>query len=219
MVDLVNIWIQGDFVIKAVAIILLFMSISTWSVIVFAAIKIIKFKKQKRDAYAFWFAKSLENFKFSDELSPWKELVNRGIYAAKGYDSCGINSPNDKAEWILKELYVVIDKFATDHSYGLNLLSSIGATSPFIGLLGTVWGIYHTLLILGIGSTGVDQIAAPIGEALVMTAFGLAVAIPAVLANNTLIGYNRKNLDALEFFSKELQIFLVTGQRPQKNVK
>ena len=95
------------------------------------------------------------------------------------------------------------------------MLSSIGATSPFVGLFGTVWGIYHTLMALsGGGQMTIDQVAGPIGEALVMTAFGLFVAIPAVLGNNAISGGNSARLEEMGMFAQDIQTFLVTGQRP-----
>jgi biopolymer transport protein ExbB len=97
---------------------------------------------------------------------------------------------------------------------GLTLLASIGSTAPFVGLFGTVWGIYHALIAIGgNGRVSIDKVAGPVGEALIMTGAGLAVAIPAVLAYNALTRINRLQLAKMDTFSDELYLFLTTGSR------
>lgn len=217
--SLISIWAHGDLVTHTVAIILLVMSIASWTAIAIGVCRQRKFKHQRGIVRSFWAKPSLEDAvaHVKDDSSPWKLLALEGQYAAQGFNACGqeAHNPNARADWIVRGLAKVIDKVAFYQSYGLVLLSSIGATAPFIGLFGTVWGIYHTLIALsGGGQMTIDQVAGPIGEALVMTAFGLIVAIPAVLGNNAIANSNRRNIQELSMFAQDLQTYLVTGQRP-----
>lgn len=217
--SLASIWMHGDIVTHAVALILLFMSILSWTAIVLGIFRQHKFKKQRNIADKFWTKESFDESvnSIADNSSPWKMLAIEGKYAVHGFNSGGYQTqnPNTIGDWIMRGQMNVLDRVTFYQNYGLVLLSSIGATAPFIGLLGTVWGIYHTLITLsGGGQMSIDQVAGPIGEALVMTAFGLVVAIPAVLGNNAITSCNRRNLQELDIFAQDLQAFLVTGQRP-----
>ena len=217
--SLMHIWEHGDFVTHAVAIILLIMSVASWTAIALGVFRQKKFKRPRAVIRSFWTKSTLEEgiAHIRDDSSPWKILALEGQYAAQGFAVCAQepHTPNARADWIVRSLANVIDKIAVYQSYGLVLLSSIGATAPFVGLFGTVWGIYHTLIALsGGGQMTIDQVAGPIGEALVMTAFGLVVAIPAVLGNNAIANSNRRNLQELGTFAQDIQAFLVTGQRP-----
>jgi biopolymer transport protein ExbB len=107
-----------------------------------------------------------------------------------------------------------IDEFTARLQSGLAILASVGSTAPFIGLFGTVWGIYHALVAIGTsGQASIDKVAGPIGEALIMTAFGLAVAIPAVLGYNALVRGNKGMLNGLNSFAHDLHAYFVTGAR------
>ena len=117
--------------------------------------------------------------------------------------------------WLSSNLKAELDKVVSDLQKGLAFLASTGATAPFIGLFGTVWGIYHALMTIGSsGSASIDQVAGPIGEALVMTGLGLAVAIPAVLGYNALSKSNKDLLLQLRRFSDDLHTFLIQNERP-----
>ena len=217
--NLMSIWGHGDAVTHTVAIILLLMSVASWTVIVIGIVRQQKFKKNRTRSSYFWkkntFDESVNNI--HDNSSPWKQIALEGKYASHGFNATAVDSqnPNAHADWIIRSMGNVLDKVSYYQSYGLVLLSSIGATAPFVGLFGTVWGIYHTLIALsGGGQMSIDQVAGPIGEALVMTAFGLVVAIPAVLGNNAIANCNRRNLQELGMFAQDLQTYLVTGQRP-----
>lgn len=217
--NLMSIWEHGDAVTHSVAIILLLMSIASWTVIVIGIARQQKFKRNRANANFFWENKSFDESvdRIQDASSPWKELALEGQYASHGFSTTAADTqnPNARADWIIRSLANVLDKVSYYQSYGLVLLSSIGATAPFVGLFGTVWGIYHTLIALsGGGQMSIDQVAGPIGEALVMTAFGLVVAIPAVLGNNAIANCNRRNLQQLGMFAQDVQTYLVTGQRP-----
>ena len=193
--NLISIWAHGDIISHAVAVILLLMSIISWTIMGISFLRQKKFKLQRRVAKNFWRNNSLEESiaSIADDF----------------------RDPNAKADWIVRSLANALDKMANSQNKGLTMLSSIGATSPFVGLFGTVWGIYHTLMALsGGGQMTIDQVAGPIGEALVMTAFGLFVAIPAVLGNNAISGGNSARLEEMGMFAQDIQTFLVTGQRP-----
>jgi biopolymer transport protein ExbB len=118
------------------------------------------------------------------------------------------------SEWMARSIKNKIDSLATSLQKGLTFLGSTGATAPFIGLFGTVWGIYHALIsISSSGSAQIDQVAGPIGEALIMTALGLAVAIPAVLGFNAINRANKLFIADLNRFGNDLLAYFVTGAR------
>nr|WP_290575874.1 MotA/TolQ/ExbB proton channel family protein [Ketobacter sp.] len=116
------------------------------------------------------------------------------------------------ADWLTTSLRGSIDESAERLQRGLSILASVGSTAPFIGLFGTVWGIYHALVGIGVsGQASIDKVAGPVGEALIMTAFGLAVAIPAVLGYNALQRQNKLILGRLNRFAHQLHAFFLTG--------
>lgn len=119
------------------------------------------------------------------------------------------------AEFLTRTLNNAIDREAADSEYGLTVLASAGSAAPYIGLFGTVWGIYHALVQIGLSGQGtLDKVAGPVGEALIMTALGLAVAIPAVLAYNALSRRNRMWLSRLEGFAHDLYVLLTVKNGP-----
>ena len=216
--NLADIWSRGDFVSHCVAVILLIMSVMSWALIAYGLIRHFRLKRQRSQIEAFWAAEGIDDAirAIPDPASPWREIAMQGREALEAYRRSSAEGPvNEAADWVINALGTTIDRLGSRFSKGLATLSSIGATAPFIGLLGTVWGIYHTLLSLsGGGVMTIDQVAGPIGEALVMTAFGLFVAIPAVLGNNAIAGSNRHWLEELGVFAGDLDRFLLTGQRP-----
>ena len=120
----------------------------------------------------------------------------------------------DASDWISRSLRNSIDATTGKLQSGLAILASVGSTAPFVGLFGTVWGIYHALVAIGTsGQSTIDKVAGPIGEALIMTALGLAVAIPAVLGYNALVRGNKSILIKLNSFAHDLHAYFVTGAR------
>jgi len=120
----------------------------------------------------------------------------------------------DVSDWIERSLRKSVDDFTARAQGGLSVLASVASTAPFVGLFGTVWGIYHALLGIGAaGQVSIDQVAGPIGEALIMTALGLLVAIPAVLGYNALVRGNKGILHQLNRFAHDLHAYFVTGAR------
>jgi len=223
---------EGGAVSIAVAAGLLAMSIGSWSLMV---IKAIQARRLKNSSAAFltrfWQASSStlssmatvmsEDFKKAE--NPFARLALQGISAAdhhqrytaqrvKNDGNTTLQEYSRHDEFIAQALRRVIGQEAMQMETGLTLLASVGSIAPFIGLFGTVWGIYHALGTIAVGGQAtVDKVAGPVGEALIMTAFGLAVAIPAVLAYNTLVRDNRLLMGELETFAHDLHTYLTTG--------
>lgn len=214
-----NVWIQGDFVTRATAALLLAMSLASWIVIVIKALDIVKFKKRAREARGFWhsedFAAGLDKLQ-GDASNPFRYLALEGREATQHHRNtqAHLHDSLDVSDWVTRCLRNCIDEFTARLQSGLAILASVGSTAPFIGLFGTVWGIYHALVAIGAsGQSTIDKVAGPIGEALIMTALGLAVAIPAVLGYNALVRGNRHILNSLNSFAHDLHAYFVTGAR------
>ena len=217
---LMNVWAQGDWVTKAVALILLLMSLASWMVIIIKALDIMKYKRLASEVDAFWkssdFAKGIANLSAGAD-NPLRQLAQQGIEAAshvEGHTNPQLHDSFDVSDWITRSLRNTLDEFTGKLQSGLAILASVGSTAPFVGLFGTVWGIYHALLGIGMaGQATIDKVAGPIGEALIMTALGLAVAIPAVLGYNALVRGNKSVLLKLNRFAHDLHAYFVTGAR------
>ncbi|MBI5907592.1 MAG: MotA/TolQ/ExbB proton channel family protein [Polaromonas sp.] len=215
---LLSVWTQGDFVTRAVALLLLGMSLATWIIILIKTLDLIRYKKIADDANDFWhsedFAAGLSKLG-SDPSNPFRLLVIAGREATAHHRSAmQLHGALDVSDWVTRSLRNTMDEFTSRLQSGLAILASVGSTAPFIGLFGTVWGIYHALLSIGTaGQATIDKVAGPIGEALVMTALGLAVAIPAVLGYNALVRGNKGVLQKLNRFAHDLHAYFVTGAR------
>ncbi|KAF1049603.1 MotA/TolQ/ExbB proton channel family protein [Xylophilus sp.] len=214
-----HVWTQGDFVTKAVAVLLLGMSLASWIVIIVKALDIVKFKKFARHSDNFWhsedFATGLGKLG-KDPANPFLALALEGREATAHHRNtkAHLHDSLDVSDWITRSLRNTIDEFTARLQSGLAVLASVGSTAPFVGLFGTVWGIYHALLSIGTaGQATIDKVAGPIGEALIMTALGLAVAIPAVLGYNALVRGNKSILGKLNSFAHDLHAYFVTGAR------
>lgn len=216
-----SLWQQSDFVIKSVAGVLLIMSVLTWSILISKWVTQIKLLKLSAKLPAFWAATDINQglAKLNNQLSydPFFSLVQAGVMAKSQHqdNSAALTHSLPLAEWISTSLQLSLEQSSERAQKGLTTLASIGATAPFVGLFGTVWGIYHALIKIGAtGKAGIDQLAGPVGEALVMTAFGLLVAIPAVLAYNALTRSNRKLASRLNGFAQQLNGYLLMGSVP-----
>jgi biopolymer transport protein ExbB len=215
---LINLWNQGDLVTRGVALLLLLMSLSTWVVIIVKAIDLRKYAVQSKSTESFWYAAD-----FADGLAklgrdpdnPFRALALEGREAtAHHHAQPKLHDSLDVSEWLSRSLRNSIDESTARLQSGLAVLASVGSTAPFVGLFGTVWGIYHALMsISAAGQATIDKVAGPIGEALIMTALGLAVAIPAVLGYNALVRGNKAILNKLNRFSHDLHAYFVTGAR------
>ena len=216
---LANVWAQGDIVTKSVAILLLLMSLASWMVIIIKTLDLIKYKKIARAAEAFWHSEDFDTGLArlgADPTNPFRQLALEGREATLHHRDTRVQLHNalDMSDWVTRTLRNALDEFTSKLQSGLAILASVGSTAPFVGLFGTVWGIYHALLSIGMaGQATIDKVAGPIGESLIMTALGLAVAIPAVLGYNALVRANKGVLQKLNRFAHDLHAYFVTGAR------
>ncbi|QNK73548.1 MotA/TolQ/ExbB proton channel family protein [Variovorax sp. PAMC28562] len=218
---LMNLWNQGDIVTKAVAVMLIGMSLASWIVIIIKAVDVIKYKRLAKHSSDFWhsedFATALQKLG-KDDSNPFRVLALEGREATAHHRNtkAHLHDTLDVSDWVTRSLRNGIDEFTARLQTGLAILASVGSTAPFIGLFGTVWGIYHALMSISTaGQATIDKVAGPIGEALIMTALGLAVAIPAVLGYNALVRGNKFVLTKLNSFAHDLHAYFVTGARVQ----
>ena len=216
---LVHVWTQGDIVTKVTAVLLLVMSLASWCVIVLKTLDLLKYRRLARRAGQFWhspdFAAGVASLGGSP-TNPFRLLALEGREAAMHHRNAQaqLHDSLDASDWVTRSLRNAIDEFTARLQSGLAILASVGSTAPFVGLFGTVWGIYHALLAIGVAGTAtIDKVAGPIGEALIMTALGLVVAIPAVLGYNALVRGNKSVLGRLNSFAFDLHALLVTGAR------
>ena len=219
---LMHLWVEGDAVTHFVALALLFLSITTWVILISRLWSLRNLKKLKNELLGFWHAKSYEqglNAFSSPKQNPFYQIAKDAEEASKHHQSQSSNHREllqtlNYSEWMMRSLKNSVDASASQLQKGMTFLASTGATAPFIGLFGTVWGIYHALIaISSSGSAQIDQVAGPIGEALIMTALGLAVAIPAVLGYNAINRANKLAVYDLNRFTNDLLSYFVTGAR------
>lgn len=217
---LVNVWTQGDIVTRSVAMLLLGMSLASWMVIIIKVLDLRRSTRHAQQTEAFWhspdFAKALGQLG-DDPSNPFLRLALDGREATAHHHHHAqpqLHSTLDVSDWVTRSLSNSIDDSTARLQSGLAVLASVGSTAPFVGLFGTVWGIYHALLSIGVaGQATIDKVAGPIGEALIMTALGLAVAIPAVLGYNALVRGNKGVIGKLNRFAHDLHAYFVTGKR------
>jgi biopolymer transport protein ExbB len=220
---LAHVWIQGDAVTRTVALVLLLMSIASWVIIVWKALEQRSRRQQAKACERFWhsadFQAGLAQLQDSDN-NPFYALALEGRDATRhilhhdGDTTTHLHDHLNVSDWVERALRNSLDDQAARAQSGLSVLASVASTAPFVGLFGTVWGIYHALLGIGAaGQVSIDQVAGPIGEALIMTALGLLVAIPAVLGYNALLRGNKRILHRLNRFANDLHAYFVTGAR------
>lgn len=207
-------WKEGDIVAKSTLFILVLMSIGTWYIMVTKFIQQTKIKRQGKEAEAkFWDAASIDTAAETlDEASAYRFIAEKGINSTKKHGG-NLLERIDFNTWVTISIQRAIDKIQSHLSGGLAFLATVGSTAPFVGLFGTVWGIYHALTAIGIsGQASIDKVAGPVGEALIMTAIGLAVAVPAVLGYNWLTRRNKAVLDNVRTFGSDLHTVLLSGE-------
>ncbi len=204
---------QADMVSKVLFCILILMSVVSWLIIILKALQGLSERvRTKKFLKMFWSAKSVEDIDgYLAEHTPnnyHEILTDAGVHAVQRYQKTHGNSLRDSgslSEVITRALSTKLDEIHLRCENGVTALAAVSATAPFVGLFGTVWGIYHALI--EIGSTGagtIDKVAGPVGEALIMTGVGLAVAIPAVLAHSWVTRRNQVTMGALDSFAFEL---------------
>jgi len=213
-------WAQGDFVTKGTLIILAVMSLFSWYIILTKIWDQAKLKSSAKTVEKnFWNAPSvkdgIERLKKGDDF---RNVAEDGIRAASHHDG-RLTDRIDLHEWITLSLQRSVDVVNSKLSTGMAFLATVGSTAPFVGLFGTVWGIYHALIAIGLaGQASIDKVAGPVGEALIMTAIGLAVAVPAVLGYNWLIRRNKAAMERVRGFGADLHAVLLSAtQSPARS--
>ena len=210
---------QGDLVARSTLLILLIMSLLTWFIM------ITKFFDQRRQRLQaieaekeFWTSGSLTDalVKLKGTSNPFRALAETGKQAYEYHETnkARLSGAIGTSEWITESLQRTSDSIIGRMQAGLPVLASVGSTAPFVGLFGTVWGIYHALIGIGVaGQASIDKVAGPVGEALIMTAIGLFVAVPAVLGYNVLLRRNKNLQEAVSHFTHELHAYLISGAK------
>jgi biopolymer transport protein ExbB len=214
---------QSDAVGKTLLALLVLMSIASWALI---AVKgYAQWQRQRRgEAFLglFWNARSLDDVQHElathGARDPFAHLSAHALHAQQHHARHGatrLAEAGSAGDFITRTIKKVLDEETLRLESGLTLLATVGATAPFVGLFGTVWGVYHALVAIGMSGAGtLDKVAGPVGEALIMTGIGLAVAIPAVMAYNAFARSNRVLTARLDAFAFELHSFLTLGQAP-----
>jgi biopolymer transport protein ExbB len=171
-------------------------------------------KSAAASADAFWKAGSVKaGVSALEEGSAFRYIAETGIKASDHHEGTMVESI-DKHTWVTMSVDRAVGSIQSRLTDGLAFLATVGSTAPFVGLFGTVWGIYHALVKIGIsGQASIDKVAGPVGEALIMTAIGLAVAVPAVMGYNWLIRRNKSVMDRVKAFSGDLHNVLLAGKR------
>ncbi len=199
-------WAQGDFVAKGTLIILVIMSMGSWYILItklYESLKISGEAKQARNGF-FKSASLNEAVKKLKEGSAFRFIAESGLDASEHHEGA-LTEHIDRNTWVTTSVQRAIDDVQSRLQDGLAFLATVGSTAPFVGLFGTVWGIYHALTAIGIaGQASIDKVAGPVGEALIMTAIGLAVAVPAVLGYNWLVRRNKVTMESVRSFGSDL---------------
>ncbi len=208
---------DGDFVTKGTLAILVIMSMGTWYILIvklFEQFRLMRESKEVGDG--FWAAGTLQQgIDGLKEGSAFKFIAESGVKATSHHS--GLMGDVDLNEWVTMSIQRASENVQNRTQDGLAFLATVGSTAPFVGLFGTVWGIYHALTAIGIaGQASIDKVAGPVGEALIMTAIGLAVAVPAVLAYNWLVRRNKVVMERIRAFSADLHSVLLSATGKKK---
>jgi biopolymer transport protein ExbB len=208
-------WQQGDFVAKGTLIILVIMSMGSWYIMftkVFEQRAMLK--SARTSAEAFWKAANIKaGVSALEDGGALRFIAETAIRASDHHEGTMVEKI-DKHTWISMSIDRAVSNVQGRLQDGLAFLATVGSTAPFVGLFGTVWGIYNALVKIGIsGQASIDKVAGPVGEALIMTAIGLAVAVPAVMGYNWLIRRNKTVLDVTKAFAGDLHNVLLAGRR------
>jgi len=211
-------WKGGDFVARGTLIILVIMSVGTWYIMI---VKIWEqsrlFSAGKKANKSFWTAGSIqESVGTLKATSPFRYIAESGVSASEHHEGTLVEQI-DLNTWVTMSMQRAVEAIQSRLQGGLAFLATVGSTAPFVGLFGTVWGIYHALTAIGIaGQASIDKVAGPVGEALIMTAIGLATAVPAVLGYNWLVRRNKSGMELVRNFSSDVHSVLLSGSNPGK---
>ncbi len=210
-----GIWNSGDIVARGVVVLLLIMSLMSWYIILTKLWDQRRLKQSARTAEKqFWSAPSIkdgvERLKKGDNF---RAIAEDGLRAVSHHEG-RLTDRVDMHEWVTMSLQRSVDQVNSELQKGLGFLATVGSSAPFVGLFGTVWGVMNALIAIGLaGQASIDKVAGPVGGALIMTALGLFVAVPAVWGYNWLLGRNKVLQDALRNFAGDLHAYLVSGAR------
>jgi biopolymer transport protein ExbB len=205
-----------------VFIVLVVMSVMSWYYIVINAWRVVSIRaKTSKVRHTFWETTSTqEAVRFMEEQPKWEPFSKIALDCASAaahhqrHEGSRLVEALNRSEFIDRALRQGVARESGRLEGGLTVLATVGSTAPFVGLLGTVWGIYHALIAIGAsGNAGIETVAGPVGEALIMTAIGLGVAIPAVLAYNFFVRANRVTNAQFDEFAHDLHDFFATGAR------
>lgn len=215
---------HSDGIARFILILMVGMSIGTWYLIVTKGVRVFLSQKKSRAFLdAFWKSPGLDavarRLRETGVDEPFSHLVHHGFKAVEqhkaareGSKSAGLIDAGTSDEFLTRALKRAIEQDKSRLEYGQTFLATVASSAPFVGLFGTVWGIYHALMAIGISGQGtLDKVAGPVGEALIMTAIGLAVAIPAAVGYNAFARANRNTLSALNSFAHDVFTFLSIG--------
>jgi biopolymer transport protein ExbB len=204
------VWAQGDGVARTTIVLLAIMSLLSWYLIIAKLLEQRRLDAQSGEARRMLAGTEplSKRVQVLPKTSPFRYLVESALAATKRHGS--LAGQVDMATWLSQNIVRSVTSLQMRTQAGLSVLATVGSTSPFVGLFGTVWGIYNALVTIGVsGQASIDKVAGPVGEALIMTALGLAVAVPAVLGYNWLVRRNRVALHAVQGFGSELHTQLL----------
>ena len=205
-------WKGGDFIAKTVLVVLVIMSMGSWYIMITKLFEQTKLMKQAKAANrTFWNAPSVpQGINTLKAGSPFRFIAESGMQATERHE--GLLGGIDLNTWVTMSVQRAMENVQNRLQDGLAFLATVGSTAPFVGLFGTVWGIYHALTAIGIaGQASIDKVAGPVGEALIMTAIGLAVAVPAVLGYNWLVRRNKSSMERVRAFGNDIHSVLLGG--------
>ncbi len=205
-------WKGGDIISKTVLVVLVIMSMGSWYIMVTKLFEQTKLMKQAKQANkTFWSAPSVpQGITTLKQGSPFRFIAESGMQATERHE--GLLGGVDLNTWVTMSVQRAVENVQNRLQDGLAFLATVGSTAPFVGLFGTVWGIYHALTAIGIaGQASIDKVAGPVGEALIMTAIGLAVAVPAVLGYNWLVRRNKSSMERVRAFGSDIHSVLLGG--------
>ena len=206
-------WKGGDFVARGTLVIMVIMSLSSWYIIFTKLFEQRQMMKSARaSADAFWKANSVKaGVGALEEGSAFRYIAEQGIKASDHHEGTMVEQI-DKHTWVTMSVDRAVSSIQSRLQDGLAFLATVGSTAPFVGLFGTVWGIYNALVKIGIsGQASIDKVAGPVGESLIMTAIGLAVAVPAVLGYNWLVRRDKSTLERVRAFGSDIHAVLLAN--------
>jgi biopolymer transport protein ExbB len=203
---------HGGIVDQGTLLIMFIMSLGSWYILITKIVDQAKLAKQAKEARSFWKASSVSaGVSGLKEGSPFRFIAESGIAASEHHEGALLEQI-DLNSWVTMSIQRSVDKVQSRLQDGLAFLATVGSTAPFVGLFGTVMGIYHALINIGMsGNASIDKVAGPVGAALIMTAIGLAVAVPAVLGYNFLVRRNKTSMEEVRAFAADLHSVVLSG--------